>query len=140
MKNIFLLVSILAISITVVNCSKDDDKTPVIDTSSLYGVWNLDYFIENGQLVEDISCNKKVTYVFLSDGKYSKTTYAGEGSTNCATAVVIYGVWEGLGDNLYQLSPNGSSVSENLNISFQDNFTKFTIVYSSSYTEVYTKQ
>ncbi len=100
----------------------------------------MDYYVNNGQLVEEILCNRKVTYVFLKNSAYTKTTYAGEGSMKCVVAVVVNGTWKHMGDNQYELKPNGSEGSDIFQLVFQDNFTKFTIVHSSTYTEVYTKK
>ncbi|MGB5436969.1 MAG: hypothetical protein WBM98_13835 [Maribacter sp.] len=140
MKKIFYTISLLALIILMPNCSRDDDgpSTPS-GTNNLYGTWNLDYYINNSQLVEEIVCNEQVTYVFSSNGSYSKTTFAGEGSTNCDVAVILKGKWENLGDNIFQLTPNGSTGNENLDITFQDNFTKFTITYGNGLVEVFSK-
>lgn len=138
-KQIFIILGLLALSLILVNCSKDDDENP-IGTTGLFGAWELDFYIDNGQLVEEILCNRKVTYVFLKNSTYTKTTYAGEGSTKCVVAVVVNGTWKHMGDNEYELKPNGSEVSETFQIVFQDSFTKFTIVHSPTYTEVYSKK
>ena len=139
MKKIFLFLTLLATSLLLINCSKDDENVTPLATN-LFGTWNLDYYVTNGQLVEDIICKEQVTYSFSSNETYTKTTFAGDGSSNCVVAVIINGTWENLSDNEYQLVPNGSNVNEFLNITFQDNFTKFSIVYNSSYTEVYSKR
>ncbi len=138
-KQLFIFITLLAFGLLVVNCSKDDDDKP-ISTTGLFGTWELDYYVDNGQLVEDILCNSKVTYVFLKNSTYTKTTYAGEGSAKCVVAVVVNGTWKHLGDNEYELKPNGSEDSDIFQLVFRDNFTKFTIVHGPGYTEVYTKK
>lgn len=139
MKKIFFILSVVACSLTIVNCSREDDDKTGSGENNLYGTWSLDYYINDGQLVEEIVCSEQVMYVFSSNGTYSKTTFSGEGSSNCQIAVIVKGTWEGLGDNNYQLTPNGSESNDPLNITFQDNFTKFVIARSDSFTEVFTK-
>lgn len=140
MKKVFFTISLLAGLLLVTNCSRDDDgDSKPTGTNNLFGTWNLDYYINSGQLVEEIVCGEQVTYVFSSNGSYSKTTFAGEGIANCQVAVIVKGTWENLGDKQFQLTPNGSTTNEQLNISFQDNFTKFTITYNSAYLEVFSK-
>lgn len=137
---ILSLLLILAVSLT--SCSREDDapSEPTQSTTGLIGTWDLDFYVEGGTLVEEIVCSEQVTYVFSKDSRYTKTTYAGEGATSCKLAVIVNGTWANLSDNQYALTPNGSETEENLNITFQDSFTKFTIVYSGTYTEVYSKQ
>ena len=63
MKKVFLLtVSILFLTF---GCSKDDDggtggnnNTP--PSTDLIGTWNLDYYIDNGNLTEEIICDELV--------------------------------------------------------------------------------
>ena len=140
-KIIFLIASILVLT---VGCSKDDDgstgnsnPTPSTD---LIGTWDLDYYLDNGMLTEEIICDELVEYVFSSNGSYTKTTFSGTETTNCLTAVQITGTWEDLGGTDYQLTPNGGASGTALNITFQDNFTKFVFVVNSTRTEVFAKQ
>lgn len=143
MKKVFLLtVSILFLTF---GCSKDDDggtggnnNTP--PSTDLIGTWNLDYYIDNGNLTEEIICDELVEYVFSSDGSYTETTFSGSGTTDCLTAIQINGTWEDLGNNDYVLTPNGGGQGSSLNITFQDNFTKFVYEVNASRTEVYAKQ
>ncbi len=139
MKRFFIIFGLLSVSLFLTNCSQNDDDIPV-GTTGLFGTWELDFYIQNGQLVEEIPCDEKVTYVFLKNSNYTKTTYAGDGSTKCVVAVILNGTWKNTGDNEYELTPNGSDVNETLTIVFQDQFTKFTLLRSANYTEVYTKQ
>ena len=138
-KQLFIILALLAVGLLLVNCSKKDDVKPII-TNDLYGTWELDFYVDNGQLVIDIPCNKKVTYVFLNNSAYTKTTYAGEGSAKCVVAMVVSGTWKNNSDNEYELKPNGSEVTETFQIIFKDNLTKFTIVHTPTYTEVYSKK
>lgn len=121
------------------SCSGDDDSAPPIETTNLYGTWDLDYFVQNGNVTENIVCSNQITYEFTNTRTYTKTTFAGEGSANCDIAVIVKGTWENLGENQFKLTPNGSSINQTLNITFQDLNKKFTIIYSSNYTEVYAK-
>jgi hypothetical protein len=142
MKIKFIAIIVL-LAVLYISCSREDDASTTNSTQTtkdLFGTWDLDYYIENGTLVEEILCSQQITYVFSKDGRYTKTTYAGEGSSNCTLAVIVNGTWSTISENQYALVPNGSGVEENLNITSQDNFSKFSVVYSGSYTEVYTKQ
>ena len=142
MKKIILLTA--SILFLTFGCSKDDDgptgsstPAPSID---LIGTWNLDYYIDNGALTEEIMCSEQVQYVFSNNLTYTQTTFAGTGTSNCLTAVVINGIWSNTGGNDYQLTQNGGSNPQTLNISFQDNFTKFILVVSPTRTEVFAKR
>lgn len=139
MKKIFLILLVFPV-LFFTSCSGDDDSAPPIETTNLYGTWELDYFVRNGSVTEDIACNNLVTYVFTNARTYTKTTFAGEGFSNCVVAVIVNGTWENLGENQFKLTPNGSSAAQTLNIIFQDLNKKFSIVFNSSYTEVYTKR
>lgn len=138
-ETIKYILMIAFIGVVGLNCSRDDDNSGPQGTNNLFGTWNLDYYVNNGQLVEEIVCNEQITYIFSSNGTYSKTTFAGEGATNCEVALIVKGKWENLGDNQFQLTPNGSNANEQLNITFQDNFTKFTITRSNTFFEVFSK-
>ncbi|CAM4248799.1 hypothetical protein [Gillisia hiemivivida] len=122
------------------SCSGDDDSAPPIETTSLFGTWDLDYYIQNNDVIENISCNDQITYNFTNTKTYTKTTFAGEGSTRCVVAVIVNGTWENLGDNQFRLTPNGSSSNQNLTITFLDSFRKFSIKYNTNFTEVYAKR
>ena len=137
-KTLLILLALPVLLFT--SCSSDDDSAPPQEVTSLYGTWDLDYFFQNGTVTENIDCNNQVTYVFTNARTYTKTTFAGEGFTSCAVAVVINGTWEYLGNNQFKLTPNGSSNSQTLNINFQDQNKKFSMSFSSTYTEVYAKR
>lgn len=122
------------------SCSSDDDSTPPIETTSLYGTWNLDYYIQNNDIIENITCNDQITYTFTNTKTYTKTTFAGDTSVNCAVAVIVNGTWENLGENQFRLTPNGSSNNQTLTITFLDNFRKFSVKYNTNFTEVYAKR
>ena len=138
-KLLFITLSLLAFGLVLVNCSKEDDEKPMT-TTGLFGTWTLDHYADNGKLVEEILCSKKITYVFLKNSTYTKTVYAGEGSTRCVVALVVNGTWKDKGENQFELKPNGSDNSDLFQLVFHDNFTKFVIVHSPTYTEVYTKR
>ncbi len=122
------------------SCSGSDDSAPPIETTSLYGTWDLDYYIQNGDLIENVTCSEQVTYAFTNAKTYTKTTFAGEGSVNCAVAVIVNGKWENLGNNQFKLTPNGSNTDQNITLTFLDSFKKFSIKFSNNYTEVYAKR
>lgn len=138
MKKSLLLLLILP-ALFFSSCSGSDDSGPPIETTSLYGTWDMDYFIQNGDVIENIDCNNQITYKFTNTKSYTKTTYAGEGTTNCVVAVIVNGSWENLGENRFKLSPNGSSADQNITIKFLDDYSKFSIKYSDNYTEVFAK-
>lgn len=138
MKKILILALIVGLSLSFESCSKDDSE-PKPDASVIFGRWNLDYYVKDGALVEDIVCNEQKTYSFVSNKTYTKTSYAGDGTTNCVVAVIINGTFEIIDTNEYRLIPNGNDTDEILYITFLDNNTKFKIEYDNSYTEVYSK-
>lgn len=138
MKKVILLsVSILVLLFA---CSKDDDGPVGGSSADLIGTWNLDYYVQNGTLTEEIVCDELVEYVFSSNGSYKVTTFSGTTASNCATAVQINGKWEDSGNNNYILTPNGGTAGPVLSITFQDNFKKFASKVSSTRTEVYSKK
>lgn len=144
MKKLIIITNIILITVFTVGCSKDDDgatggTTPPTSTD-LIGTWNLDYYIDGGILTEEIICDEQVQYVFSTNGNYTETTFAGAGTTDCDTAVIINGTWENISGNDYELTPNGGASSESLDITFQDNFTKFVSTVSATRTEVFSKQ
>ncbi len=142
MKKSLLLLLILP-ALFFSSCSGSDDSGPPIETTSLYGTWDMDYFIQNGDVIEEIECKKQITYKFNNTKTYSKTTYSGEGfagaGSSCVVAVIVNGTWENLGENRFKLSPNGSSADQNITIKFLDDYSKFSIKYSDNYTEVFAK-
>tara|TARA_R100000935_G_C2794976_1_gene147747 strand:+ start:91 stop:516 length:426 start_codon:yes stop_codon:yes gene_type:complete len=140
MKKIIVLLLIGLTSFSFTSCSSDNDSEPPVESISLYGTWDLDYYIQNGDLIENVTCSNQITYVFSNARTYTKTTFAGEGSVNCSVAVIVNGTWEYLGNNQFRVTPNGSSADQNLTITFLDNFKKFSIRYSSTDTKVFAKR
>jgi hypothetical protein len=140
MRKLITIASLILITIFAVSCSKDDDGAVSAGTGNLIGTWKLDFFISNGNLTEEIICDEQVQYVFLSDASYTKTIFAGTGSTNCLKGNVINGTWSNTSGNNFELKPNIGGSSANLSITFQDNFTKFVSTVSSSRTEVFVKE
>lgn len=138
MKKTNLLLSIICITLLTFSCSKDDDRVPV--ASNIIGTWNLDYYIDSGTLHEEIICDELVQYIFLSNGNYSETTFAGDTTSDCVTAVVINGTWENTSGTNYDLTPNAGNSGSTLSITFQDDFRKFTSNVSATRTEVFAKQ
>ena len=141
MKKLILITSVFCVLLLTTNCSKDDDTaTPTpISSIDLIGTWDLDYYVDSGALTEEIMCSEQVKYVFSKNNIYTKTTFSGEGTTNCDLAVTINGKWEDLGSFTYQLTPNGGTAEPILDIIFQDNFTKFISEVSATRTEVFSK-
>ena len=147
MKKLISITSLILITIFSIGCSRDDDgvtgssTTPTgSEPSSLIGTWNLDYYIDGSVLTEEIICDEKVEYIFTTSGNYTQTTFAGTGTTNCLTAVTTNGTWVNISGNDYELTPNGSTNTATLDITFQDDFTKFVSIVSTSRTEVFSKQ
>jgi hypothetical protein len=138
MKNSLLI--LLAFPVLLfTSCSSNDDSAPPIETTNLYGTWDLDYYVQNGSVTENIDCSDKIIYEFTNTRTYTKTTFA-EGSANCVEAVIVKGTWENLGENQFKLTPNGSNTNQTLDITFQDINKKISIKYSSTYKEVYRKE
>lgn len=142
MKTKIALFITIVLSMVMFNCTNDDDSSsqPDIEQTSIVGTWNLDYYLENGILVEEIQCNRQLKYKFLSNNTYTLTTFAGDNINNCLTALIINGTWEYLGDNEFTLLVNGDTTAEEITITYQDNFTSFMIVKSAMLTEVYERE
>ena len=125
------------------SCTKDDDggnnNGPTIEQESIIGLWYLDYYIENNVLIEEAECNRQLEYQFLANNTYTLTSFAGEDLTNCLPAIIQNGSWEYLGDTTFSLQVNGADNSNEIELNFQDNFTKFIIVRSANLTEVYSR-
>lgn len=138
MKKIILLSA--SILVLIFSCSKDDDGPMGGGSADLIGTWNLDYYVQDGKLTEEIICDELVEYLFSANRTYKVTTFSGSSTTNCATAVQINGTWENIGNNDYKLTPNGGTAGPDLNITFQDNFRKFSSEISASRTEVFSKK
>ncbi len=142
MKTKIAIFTTIVLSMVLLNCTNDDDSSPQpsIVQTSIVGTWDLDYYLENGTLVEEIQCNRQLKYKFLSNGAYTLTTFAGDDINNCLTALIINGTWEYLGDNEFSLLVNGDTTAEEITITYQDNFTSFMIVRSAMLTEVYERE
>lgn len=139
MKKLITIASLILITILAVGCSKDDDSN-VKTGQDLIGTWKLDYYIQDGELTEEIICDDQIQYVFSSNGNYTETTYAGATSSECLTATITNGTWVNTSGNNFELTPNKTASSTAaLNITFQDDFTKFTSNVSSTRTEVFVK-
>lgn len=137
---IFILITV----ITLNSCTQDDDgavnnSTP-IEQESIVGLWSLDYYIENNILTEEVECSRQLEYKFLANSTYTLTSFAGDDLNNCQPAVIINGTWDFLGDTTFSLLVNGDVNAEEIELTYQDNFTKFTIVRSMNLTEVYSRQ
>lgn len=142
MKTKIALIITIVLSMVLFNCTNDDDSSPQpnVEQTSIVGTWNLDYYLENGILVEEIQCNRQLKYKFLSNNTYTLTTFAGDNINNCLTALIINGTWEYLGGNEFSLLVNGDTTAEEITITYQDNFTSFMIVRSAMLTEVYERE
>ena len=140
MKNrIINTFTMLFIAITFMACTQDDD-TPPVEQTSIVGTWFLDFYVENNILTVEIECNRQIEFKFLGNNTYTLTTFAGDDLNNCQPAVTFNGTWEFLGDSTFSLLVNGDENADEIVLTFQDNFTKFTIVRSANLTEVYSRQ
>ena len=74
MKNLFKM-AFIAAAFFVTSCGKSDDKTNNQTNNSLVGSWIIESETENG--VEKVldECEKKNTYTFTADNKYSLVSY-----------------------------------------------------------------
>ncbi|TVZ27679.1 hypothetical protein JM83_2736 [Gillisia sp. Hel_I_86] len=56
-KTLLILLALPVLFFT--SCSGDDDSSPPIETTSLYGTWDLDYYIQSGDLIENVTCSNQ---------------------------------------------------------------------------------
>ncbi|NBC58393.1 MAG: hypothetical protein GVY05_08950 [Bacteroidetes bacterium] len=140
MKNrIANYLTILFVALSLLSCTQDDD-TPPIEQTSIVGTWFLDFYIENSILTEEIECSRQLEFTFLANNTYTLTSFAGDNLNNCQTSIIINGTWEFIDNTTLSLLVNGDEDAEEIELTFQDNFSKFTIVRSANLTEVYSRQ
>lgn len=139
MKKIIINNLIVMIAFVTVSCTQDDDGGNRI-TGDIIGTWDLDYYVENGELIEDIKCNEQLEYRFLNNGTFTLTSFAGDDFNNCREAITLNGTWEFVGDATFELLVNGEESTEEIRLTFHNNFTKFSIIRSAQLTEVYSRK
>lgn len=136
--------SVLAFSLllTLWGCSNDDDgpSGPTV-SNQIFATWQMSYFVENGDLVNEVPCDSDLKYTFNSNKNYSKTLYnTPESGSNCDISVVISGSWEVLEDNVLRLTPSSSAFnSETVTLKLISNNQQLEIKRSSTLTQVYNR-
>ncbi|MGS2737876.1 hypothetical protein [Sinomicrobium pectinilyticum] len=138
-KKIIINNMIIMIAFVIVSCTEDDDGGNRI-TGVIIGFWDLDYYVENSDLIEDIKCNGQLEYRFFNNGTYTLTSFAGDDLNNCQKAAVLNGTWEFVGRATFELLVNRSESTEEIRLVFHNNFTKFSIVQSAGLTEVHSRK
>lgn len=144
-NKIFQNTILLFITVFMLNsCTKDDDggssNGPTIAPENIVGLWYLDYYIENNMLTEEVACNRQLEYRFLANNTYTLTSFAGDDIDNCQPAIILNGTWEFIEGTTFSLRVNGDENANEIEVTYQDNFTKFIIVRSSNLTEVYSRE
>jgi len=74
MKKLFKM-ALVAVAIFVASCGKSDDKTNNQINNSLVGSWIIESETGNGVVKVLDECEKKNTYTFTADNKYSLVSY-----------------------------------------------------------------
>ncbi|WP_127845540.1 lipocalin family protein [Psychroflexus aestuariivivens] len=142
-KQLKLTSLVLLVAIFTISCSSDDDGGPSGPTVSndLYGTWSLNYYQEDGTLVNQIECEEDIEYRFVSDQTYSKTTFSENENSNCETALIINGDWEIIDEENILLMPSSSTQpEENINFNLINEGEELEIFRSGNRLEVYNKQ
>ncbi|MGM0634823.1 MAG: lipocalin family protein [Bacteroidota bacterium] len=138
-NTVFNLILILAAVFTFSSCSSDDDGGVTQESTSLFGTWELDFMVINGETILDIPCEDQVRYSFTSNFTYTQTNFTGEDLDNCEVASTVNGEWENIENDELILSPIGANQPENLDIEFTQNAQRFRVFYSNGDEEVFEK-
>ena len=67
MKTKIAIFTTIVLSMVLLKSTNDDDSSPQpsIVQTSIVGTWDLDYYLENGTLVEEIQCSIQLKYKFF---------------------------------------------------------------------------
>lgn len=114
MKKLLLLFGALAfISTSTLSCSSDDDGPRDFLNDNIYGTWETDYKVVNGQFLEGSDlCDEKLEYRFSNGGSYTLKTFTGDDPSDCLEDVQTFGSWEYLGNDLYLIHGNNVNITE----------------------------
>ena len=138
MKNL-LKMAFIAVAIFVTSCGKSDDKTNNQTNNSLVGSWIIESETENG--VEKVldECEKKNTYTFTADNKYSLVSYDKNPANNQCKENLEEGTYTITGKQIV-LTEKGDRIGEADEATFSITNNKLTLTFedfnkSSSVTE-----
>jgi len=138
MKKLFKM-ALVAVAIFVTSCGKSHDKTNNQTNNSLVGSWIIESETENG--VEKVldECEKKNTYTFTADNKYSLVSYDINPTSNQCKESQEEGTYTITGKQIV-LTEKGDRIGEADEATFSITNNKLTLTFedfnkSSSVTE-----
>ena len=112
MKKLLFLFGFLAFTaLGFVSCSSDDDNPDVLN-DRLYGTWESDYKVVNGQHSTFTTCSEKVEYHFNNNGTFTLQTFTGEDIDNCLEDTQTSGSWQYLGGDNYLIHVNSVVIND----------------------------
>ena len=134
MKNL-LKMAFIAAAIFVTSCGKSDDQT----NNNLVGSWIIESETENGIAKVLNECEKKNTYTFTADNKYSLVSYDKNPANNQCVAETENGTYSITGKQIV-LTEQGNRIGEADEATFSIANNKLTLTFedfnqSSSATE-----
>ena len=138
MKNL-LKMAFIAAAIFVTSCGKSDDKTNNQTNNSLVGSWIIESETENGIAKVLNECEKKNTYTFTADNKYSLVSYDKNPANNQCKENLEEGTYTITGKQIV-LTEKGDRIGEADEATFSITNNKLTLTFedfnkSSSVTE-----
>lgn len=139
MKNL-LKMAFIAAAIFVASCGKSDDKTNnQTNNNNLVGSWIIESETENGIAKVLNECEKKNTYTFTADNKYSLVSYDKNPANNQCVAETENGTYSITGKQIV-LTEQGNRIGEADEATFSIANNKLTLTFedfnqSSSATE-----
>ena len=138
MKNL-LKMAFIAAAIFVTSCGKSDDKTNNQTNNSLVGSWIIESETENGVVKVLDECEKKNTYTFTADNKYSLVSYDKNPANNQCKENLEEGTYTITGKQIV-LTEKGDRIGEADEATFSIANNKLTLTFedfnkSSSVTE-----
>lgn len=134
-----LKMAFIAVAIFVTSCGKSDDKTNNQTNNSLVGSWIIESETENGIAKVLNECEKKNTYTFTADNKYSLVSYDKNPANNQCVAETENGTYSITGKQIV-LTEQGNRIGEADEATFSIANNKLTLTFedfnqSSSATE-----
>lgn len=138
MKKLFKM-AFIAAAIFVTSCGKSDDKTNNQTNNNLIGSWIIESETENGIAKILDECEKKNTYTFTADNKYSLVSYETNPTNNQCVAEIENGTYSITGKQIV-LTEQGNRIGEADEATFSIANNKLTLTFkdfkqSSSATE-----
>ena len=131
--------ALVAVAIFVTSCGKSDDKTNNQTNNSLVGSWIIESETENGIAKVLNECEKKNTYTFTTDNKYSLVSYDKNPTNNQCKENLEEGTYTITGKQIV-LTEKGDRIGEADEATFSITNNKLTLTFedfnkSSSVTE-----